>query len=211
MTRSSIKSYNKPHSRSKGKGWYERQVYMPSVDRKVAPKHRKAALKGSGSSGRYGSVTQAQAHKKTAGRSKRSQLMDRGKQDKRVGRKDYSTPSDIFDSVNISTMKAYGDANKYGYRVRDLDYKADSYVTPEEGTKIMRNSLGKYGYNEFKPSLILRTEELFENPEIRLAREYSVCIYVKGKPKASLSSIKDTMNADEVSKEKDGTTRIWWD
>jgi len=85
MARISIKSYNKPHSRPKGKGWFERQVYMPSVDRKVAPLHRKAALKGLGSPGRYGSITSAQVRKKMAGRSKRSQLMDRGKQAKRVG------------------------------------------------------------------------------------------------------------------------------
>jgi len=85
MARASIRSYNKPHSRPKGKGWYEHQVYMPSIDRKVAPKHRKAAIKGLGSSGRYGSITSVQIHKKMAGRSKRSQLMDRGKQAKRVG------------------------------------------------------------------------------------------------------------------------------
>ena len=58
---------------------------MPSVDRKVAPLHRKAALKGLGSPGRYGSITSAQIRKKMAGRSKRSQLMDRSIQAKRVG------------------------------------------------------------------------------------------------------------------------------
>jgi len=85
MARASIKSYNKSSSRTKGKGWYEHQIYMPSVDRKVAPLHRRAALKGLGSHGRYGSITSAQIRKKMAGRSKRSQLMDRGKQAKRVG------------------------------------------------------------------------------------------------------------------------------
>jgi len=83
MARGSIKSYNKPYSRSKGRGWHERQVYLSSVDRKVAPLHRKAALKGLGT--RYGSITSAQVHKKMAGRSKRSQLMDRSLQAKRVG------------------------------------------------------------------------------------------------------------------------------
>ena len=85
MTKISIKSYNRPPSRSKGRGWYESKVYMSSIDRRVAPLHRKASLKGLGSSGRYGSITPAQIHKKMAGRSKRSQLMDRSMQAKRVG------------------------------------------------------------------------------------------------------------------------------
>jgi len=85
MPRASVKSYNRPYSRSRsrGRGWHEGAIYLSSIDRKVAPKHRKAALKGLGV--RYGSITSAQIHKKMEGRSKRSQLMDRGKQAKRVG------------------------------------------------------------------------------------------------------------------------------
>lgn len=83
MTRGSIKSYNNPHAKSKGKGWYERQIYLSSINRKVAPKHRKAALSGLDS--RYGSITPAQVHKKMERRSKRSQLIDRSKQAKHVG------------------------------------------------------------------------------------------------------------------------------
>jgi len=85
MSKASIKSYNRPYSksRSKGKGWYEKSVYVSSIDRKVAPKHRKAALKGS--HGRRGSISSAQIHRKMDRRSKRAQLIDRSKQAKRVG------------------------------------------------------------------------------------------------------------------------------
>jgi len=83
MAKISINSYNRPHSRSRGRGWHEHQVYLSSIGRKVAPRHRKAALKGLGS--RYDSITSAQINKKMAGRSKRSQLMDRSLQAKHVG------------------------------------------------------------------------------------------------------------------------------
>jgi len=85
MSKASIKSYNRPYSksRSKGRGWHEKSVYISSLNRKVAPKHRKAALRGS--TGRRGSVTSAQIHRKMDRRSKRSQLIDRSKQAKRVG------------------------------------------------------------------------------------------------------------------------------
>jgi len=85
MSKASIKSYNKPYSksRSRGRGWHEKSVYVSSINRKVAPKHRKAALKGS--PGRSSSITSAQIHRKMNRRSKRSQLIDRSKQAKRVG------------------------------------------------------------------------------------------------------------------------------
>ncbi len=85
MSKASIKSYNRPYSksRSKGRGWYEKPVYVSSINRKVAPKHRKAALKGL--PGRYGSISSAQIHRKMDRRSKRAQLIDRSKQAKHVG------------------------------------------------------------------------------------------------------------------------------
>ena len=85
MSNASIKSYNRPYSRSKsrGKGWHEKSVYVSSINRKVAPKHRKAAL--GGSPGRQGSIPSSQIHRKMDRRSKRAQLIDRSKQAKRVG------------------------------------------------------------------------------------------------------------------------------
>ena len=74
-----MESYNNPHSHSKGKGWYESRVYMPSVNRKVAPRHRKVALKSSGDHSHYNSATSAQIHKKKDN-SKRTQLIDRSSQ-----------------------------------------------------------------------------------------------------------------------------------
>jgi len=87
MPKASIKSYNKPYSKSrnKGRGWHEKAVYLSSINRKVAPKHRKAALKSLGSKGRSSSVTSVQIHKKMNHRSKKAQLIDRSKQAKRVG------------------------------------------------------------------------------------------------------------------------------
>ena len=89
MARSSIKSYNKPFSggksRSRGRGWFERKIYVSSIGRKVAPKHRKVAINYYKSTGHYTPVSAGQVRSKMAGRSKRSQLMDRGKQSRRVG------------------------------------------------------------------------------------------------------------------------------
>ena len=48
MARASIKSYNTPHSRSKGrgKGWHEKAVYVQDAGKRVAPRHREVALRG---------------------------------------------------------------------------------------------------------------------------------------------------------------------
>jgi hypothetical protein len=48
MTKISIKSYNKPHSRSRGRGrgWYEKAVYVQDAGKRVAPRHREVALRG---------------------------------------------------------------------------------------------------------------------------------------------------------------------
>ena len=89
MPRPSIKSYNKPFSggksRSRGRGWFERKIYVSSIGRKVAPKHRKVAINYYKSKGHYTPVSAGQVRSKMASRSKRSQLMDRGKQSRRVG------------------------------------------------------------------------------------------------------------------------------
>lgn len=120
MSRASITSYNRPYpkSRSRGKGWYESQVYLSSIGRKVAPEHRKAALKGS--PGRSSSITSAQIHRKMDRRSKRSQLIDRSKQAKRVGsirnkkdREDWRRNPNRMDLQGVDTTIA-----KKQYRAR---------------------------------------------------------------------------------------------
>jgi len=84
MSRISMNSYNSSHSASKGRGWHERQIYMPSVDRRLAHLHRKAALKGSPSHDVYTSTALAQ-NKKNKTSSKQSQLANRSILSRRVG------------------------------------------------------------------------------------------------------------------------------
>ena len=134
MARSSIKSYNKPYSKSRGKGrgWHEKAIYLSSIKRRVAPRHRKAALKGSGSTGRHGSVTSAQVHRKMDRRSKRSQLIDRSKQAKRVGdirskkdREDWRRNPNQMDLQGIDTKIA---RDQYKARVSKKQLKQKRQV-----------------------------------------------------------------------------------
>ena len=59
MARASIKSYNKPHSRPKGrgKGWHEKAVYVQDAGKRVAPRHREVALRGHHSKPRSTSIS----------------------------------------------------------------------------------------------------------------------------------------------------------
>ena len=91
---------------------------------------------------------------------------------------------------------------------RDLDWKSEKFYTVEEAFELFSEAVP--GYNAFSPDLIKRISELFENPTVCPAREGSVCVYVKGKPKASFAIIRDALHADECD-DYAGETRIWWD
>jgi len=103
--------------------------------------------------------------------------------------------------------RAYADCDESvpnGYDIRSLMFRASHPVTRDEAIEIMGECVPSY--NEFKPRLL---EVLPEKAKITLAREYSVCVYVKGKLPPSL---KTALRADEFFYDPEKSeTRVWWD
>jgi SUMO ligase MMS21 Smc5/6 complex component len=97
---------------------------------------------------------------------------------------------------------------------RVLNFKASQPVSVDDAIEIMRKSLclkhsSDNGYNNFSPSLL---KHLPKESEVTLAREGSVCVYVKlPKGKKITKKLATEMLADEFHVEPDGTFRLWWD
>jgi len=110
--------------------------------------------------------------------------------------------------VKRQVIKAYTEAT------RNLNFKASGAVTIVEAIKIMAKALDcdfdAEGYNNFKPSCF---RYLPEGTKITLAREGSVCAYIKPPKGVILQEAKlvRAMLIDEWSKESNGTYRIWFD
>ena len=85
----------------------------------------------------------------------------------------------------------------------NLMFKASHPVSRKDAYDIMCEAVPN-GYNDFDANVIL---ELPEDAEVTLAREYSVCLYVR---KVRLSDLED-VNAQEIDQEEDGSIRLWWD
>ena len=91
--------------------------------------------------------------------------------------------STAFDAVRKEVMEAYADCWDYKDESdwddvsarRNLHFKASSYLSRDEAVKIMKEAVP--GYNVFEPELL---ELLPEDCEVLIAREGSVCVYVKG-------------------------------
>ncbi len=110
----------------------------------------------------------------------------------------------VNDAVRRSVLVAYNEDT------RQLDFRAVAPVSVSVAVAIMSEALGvsedERGYNDFKPSIL---RKLPANAEIILAREGSVCVYVKG-------NIPNTVDADEHSYIENryplrDVTRFWWD
>lgn len=87
-------------------------------------------------------------------------------------------------------------------QLRNLNYRSSIDASPEEAYRITKACIGG-GYNNFEPKLI----KLFDKDcKIQIAREGSVCLYVKGDNLPSISKLR----ADEYDL-KNGWTMIWWD
>jgi hypothetical protein len=114
-----------------------------------------------------------------------------------------------YEIVRAEVLAAYSDCNKLSKDSRNLDFKASHMVSPHEACDIMCEaldcSLHEEGYNNFRPELLTF---LPSNSEVFLAREGSVCIYVKtNKLNAKTQS---ALRADEIDVEGD-FWRVWWD
>jgi len=87
---------------------------------------------------------------------------------------------------------------------RNLSFRASQAVDRDTSFAILENLVP--GYNNFCPELLLH---LPEGCEIFIAREGSVCLYVKGKLPKKLWRKLDSDEWDYSDQSDE--TRIWWD
>lgn len=92
-----------------------------------------------------------------------------------------------------------------GSKQRRLMWKADELVSRDEAIEMFK-AAGVLSYNAFTPELL---EKLPADVTIRIAREYSVCVYVYGQ--TLTQSTADEMLVDEFDRQGDGGYRLWWD
>lgn len=97
----------------------------------------------------------------------------------------------------------------YNEATRNLNFRCDAPLLPSEAVAIMTKALDvkkptDCGYNEFSPPLLAK---LPANAELNIAREGSVCVYVKGDIETP-----DGFKNDERHFYADkNETRFWWD
>jgi hypothetical protein len=118
------------------------------------------------------------------------------------------TQTSNFVKVKREVKRAYCEST------RNLDFKASASVTIEEAVEIMSKALecdeDCEGYNFFKPKAF---RHLPEGTKITLAREGSVCAYIKP-PKGIVfqqAKLIRAMSIDEWHPQSGGLVRLWWD
>ncbi len=116
------------------------------------------------------------------------------------------------DKVRLEVLQAYSDCNEQNKGERNLKFKASEPVGGEALISIMKEAV-LVGYNEFSEKSTKHLVSVFgENAQYTIAREGSVCIYVKP-AKGERTSIDGFCagDYDECSIEDDGLLRLWWD
>lgn len=128
--------------------------------------------------------------------------------------------------VLAATKRAYGDSQQFpdtiagqlastkAYKARNLNFRAPASVSVADAVEIMTVALcvpspETVAYNNFKPNHLAW---LPVGSKITLAREGSVCAYVK-LPKGQTIDARTqrAMMVDEFHPQSDGTIRLWWD
>jgi len=109
-------------------------------------------------------------------------------------------------SIRKEVRKAYADCwmdETKGMKIRNLNFQASAPVGQMQAYQILSEAIPD-GYNEFNAKIVLSFPP---STVFLIAREGSVCLYVKGSPLPSRAKLK----ADEYDKAENGWTRIWWD
>ena len=117
-------------------------------------------------------------------------------------------PRKIATAIARAVRKAYADCvgepnDPKAMSTRNLNFRASQDVSRDEAIAIMSEAVPD-GYNEFHAQLLAL---LPEDARITIAREGSVCIYVKGDDLVDENLLFDEIHYDPQSNE----TRIWWD
>ena len=105
----------------------------------------------------------------------------------------------VQNEVKMAYADCWMDGNE-AYNLRNLNFRASKAVSRDEAYEIMRQFVP--GYNFFEPKLI---KKFPANTQIVIAREGSVCLYVKARKHPSAKAVK----ADEMDKEGE-FVRYWW-
>lgn len=109
--------------------------------------------------------------------------------------------TDVFREAEQAFCDCYG---SHKQESRSLHFRASSPVSREDAFDIMSHCTPE-GYNDFAADAI---KFLPADSQIVIAREYSVCLYVKG----DLTELNDKLHADECDfNEETNETRFWWD
>ncbi len=89
-------------------------------------------------------------------------------------------------------------------RQRQLQFKASADVSVADAQSILKQAV-PHGYNNFTASVL---KKFPAEARVLIAREFSVCLYVKGNDLPP----KDQVKADECDPTEDeGVVRYWWD
>ena len=87
---------------------------------------------------------------------------------------------------------------------RNLSFQASDYVTVKEAQEILSSIVP--GYNNFNTGLL---DHLPYDAKVLIAREGSVCLYIKGQVTEEMAF--DKMGVDEFDDEGGLGFRLWWD
>ena len=94
---------------------------------------------------------------------------------------------------------------------RRMLWRSDTWMTPYKVGDLMTKYVPRYNAWDAKkmPALIAL---LAPSAQIQVAREYSVCLYIKAEPAEleALVAAKKKLRADEANI-KNGELRMWWD
>lgn len=119
---------------------------------------------------------------------------------------------------DMDLASTYADAwsdelvGQLGKRTRALQWRSTKWIKPSEWAEQMTAICPTY--NRFSAAKVGVWLAQFSNIEVQPAREYSVCLYLKGSPETLATILKqapEAVFADEADMEKDGTLRLWWD
>ncbi len=118
-----------------------------------------------------------------------------------------TTPSSLKAAILLAFADCHGTEAERdaGYATRNLSFRAAGPVPRDTAFSIMDEALGGSTYNAFEAKLL---RKLPDHSQVTIAREGSVCVYVKGRVYASAKALK----ADEFDYNVEtDETRIWWD
>ena len=126
--------------------------------------------------------------------------------------KDYRALAEAYaDSWPEKSAGKIFKALELGYKLRSLQFRSGVWVSPDNWALDMLSCCPEY--NDFRSTTVGSWLKKFKGISVQGAREYSVCLYVKGPADvlAKMEAEADSVKAQEHNIQQDGTLRLWWD